>query len=106
MAKVTKNTQVYFDGISSLILAGTVYPDNSPIVLANKDKFVFEKEVDKAPVKAAAKAPEVKIEVEEPKEELLVEEPVAALEIEEVVEEVEAPVEETKPAPKKRRKRS
>ena len=81
MAKVLKDTKVYFNGESQVILAGTVYADNAKIVQENKGLFIFEeakKVAKKAPKKNEAKK-ELK---EELKEELLVEAPVAALEVE------------------------
>ena len=100
MAKVINNTKVYFNGYNSIILAGTEYADDAPIVLANKDKFLFENKVEKKIAKKVApkKAPKVE-KVEELKEELLIEEPVAAVEVEIVEEAIEV---EEKP---KRRKR-
>jgi translation initiation factor IF-2 len=108
MAKAKKDTQLFINGITHLILEGTEYSDSSDIVKNNKDLFIVGTEVKakKAPKKkevVEAPVEEIKLEevVEAPKEELLIEEPVQALEVTEEV--VEATEEETKP--KRRRKK-
>ena len=96
MAKVLKNTKVYFNGESQVILAGAVYADDAKIVQANKGLFVFEEA--KVVAKPAAKKTTKKKEVL--KEELLVEAPVAVLE----VEVKEEKIEEKKPTKSRKKK--
>lgn len=91
MKKVLNETKVFWKGNSQVIPAGTTYPDDAEIVLANPTLFVTV-EVAKAPKKAA------KVEL---KEELLVEAPVAAV----TIEVVEEPVEEVATETRKSRKR-
>ena len=100
MAKVLKNTKVYFNGESQVILAGAVYADDAKIVQANKGLFVFEeaKVVAKPAAKKTTKKTTKKKEVL--KEELLVEAPVAVLE----VEVKEEKIEEKKPTKSRKKK--
>jgi len=108
MAKAKKDTQLFINGITHLILEGTEYSDSSDIVKNNKDLFIIDAApAKKSQAKKTPKKEEIKLEevVEEPKEELLIEEPVQALEVtEEVVEVTEEVVEETKPKRKRSKK--
>ena len=92
MAKVIRDTQVYYKGMSQLLKAGVEYPDDAEIVVKNKDFFKFEDKPKKSTRKTKTKVKE------EPKEELLVEEPVVALEVSK-----EESKEEEKPTRRKRK---
>lgn len=80
MVRVKRNCGVYFDGISSRLIEGTIYPKSAPIVISNR--ILFEEIVNE--IKQESKV-EIKKESTEHiniQEELLVEEPVMALSVE------------------------
>lgn len=83
-AKQTK--QIFFSGVTSTIIEGTIYDSESRIVKSNPDLFEISKEEKSVKKEVIV---EVVESVEAPQEELLVEAPVAALEVEEVVETLE-----------------